>query len=73
VARGGTSYKAILEDVRRTLAADYLLNSKMSVASIAFRLAYGDPSNFGRAFRSWFGISPGQYRAHARTLREKSK
>jgi AraC-like DNA-binding protein len=69
---GGTSYKGILEDVRRTLAADYLLNSEMSVASIAFRLAYHDPSNFGRAFRSWFGISPGQYRAHVRTFREKS-
>ena len=66
--RGRTSYKAILEDVRRTLAADYLLHSEMSVASIAFRLAYHDPSNFGRAFRSWFGISPGQFRAHARGL-----
>jgi AraC-like DNA-binding protein len=69
--RGGTSYKAILEDVRRTLATDYLLHSEMSVATIAFRLAYHDPSNFGRAFRSWFGVSPGQYRTHARTVREK--
>jgi AraC-like DNA-binding protein len=69
--RAGTSYKAIREDVRKTLAADYLLNSELSVASIAFRLAYHDPSNFGRAFRSWFGISPGQYRARARTHREK--
>jgi AraC-like DNA-binding protein len=67
---GGTSYKAILEDVRRTLAADYLLHSGLSVASIAFRLAYHDPSNFGRAFRTWFGISPGRYRAQARTRRK---
>ena len=68
--RGATSYKAILEDVRRTLAVDFLLHSEMSVASIAYRLAYHDPSNFGRAFRSWFGISPGQYRARARTQRK---
>jgi len=70
--RGRTSYKAILEHVRRTLAIDYLLHSEMSVASIAFRLAYHDPSNFGRAFRSWFGISPGQYRARARILGKRS-
>jgi hypothetical protein len=68
--RGATSYKAILEDVRRTRAVDFLLHSEMSVARIAYRLAYHDPSNFGRAFRSWFGISPGQYRARARTQRK---
>jgi len=67
---GGTSYKAIVEDVRRTLASDYLLHSGMSVASIAFRLAYHDPSNFGRAFRTWFGMSPGRYRSQARTQRK---
>jgi len=68
--RAGTSYSAILEGVRRTLAADFLLHSEMSVASIAFRLAYHDPSNFGRAFRTWFGISPGRYRARARAQRK---
>lgn len=68
--RGGTSYKAILENVRRTLAVDYLLHSDMSVASIAFRLGYHDPANFGRAFRTWFGVSPGRYRIRARTERE---
>jgi len=68
--RGGTSYSAILEDVRRTLAVDFLLHSEMSIASIAFRLAYHDPSNFGRAFRTWFGISPGRYRSQARTQRK---
>jgi AraC-like DNA-binding protein len=65
--QGGTSYTAILENVRRTLAVDFLLHSEMSVASIAFRLAYHDPSNFGRAFRTWYGISPGRYRARARS------
>ena len=27
---------------------------------------YQDPSNFGRAFRGWFGMSPGNYRKKAR-------
>ena len=64
--RGGTSYKAILEEVRRTLAVDYLLHSEMRVAGIALRLGYRDPSNFGRAFRAWFGTSPGRFRMQAR-------
>jgi len=60
--KGNTSYMAILESVRKTLATDYLLHSDLSVASIAYRLGYQDPSNFGRAFRGWFNISPGRYR-----------
>lgn len=60
-----TSYNAILEDVRKTLAVDYLLRSGMSITSIGYRLGYRDPSNFGRAFRAWFGMSPGRYRRKA--------
>jgi len=60
--RGETSYKAILEDVRKTLSKDYLLRSDMSVNGIGYRLGYQDPANFGRAFRGWFGASPGRYR-----------
>ena len=66
--RGGTSYQAILEDVRRTLAVDYLLHSALSINRIAYRLGYQDPSNFGRAFRHWFGVPPGQYRDNQRSL-----
>lgn len=60
--RGGNSYNAILQEVRKTLVLDYLLRSDMSVNQIAYRLGYQDPSNFGRAFRAWFGVSPGRYR-----------
>lgn len=64
--RGNTSYRSILEGVRRRLARDYLLHSDMRVASISYRLGYHDPSNFGRAFRSWFGVSPGRFRSRMR-------
>jgi len=60
--QANTSYNAILEDVRKTLAVDYLLRSDMSVTGIGYRLGYQDPSNFGRAFRAWFGTSPGCFR-----------
>jgi AraC-like DNA-binding protein len=59
---GRTSYQAILDDVRRTLSTNYLLHTRFTVAHIASLLGYQDPSNFGRAFRSWFDDSPGNYR-----------
>ena len=70
--RGNTSYQQILDDVRRTLAQDFLLNSAMTVASISWRLGYQDPSNFGRAFRRWYGMSPRQFRESASVARSAS-
>ena len=60
--RAGTSYQEILDGVRKTLSQDYLSNSEMTISSIAIQLGYQDPSNFSRAFRGWFGESPGQFR-----------
>ena len=64
--RGNTSYRTIREGVRKTLAEDYLANSSLGISHIAYRLGYQDPSNFGRAFRGWFGMTPGAYRKKAR-------
>lgn len=61
--RLGTSYQAIVDDVRAELAAGLLTDTDLPVASIAHRLGFSDPSNFGRAFRSWHGCSPGRYRS----------
>lgn len=68
----GTAYREIVESVHKALAREALLNSRLSIAQIGYELGYSDPSNFGRAFRRWFGVSAGRYRsetvtgAHAR-------
>lgn len=64
--KGDTSFRKIRDGVRRTLASDYLANSDIGINRIAYRLGYQDPSNFGRAFRGWFGVSPGHFRARHR-------
>ncbi len=60
--RAGTSYQRILDEVHRALAVDLLLHSELQVAEIAFRLGFGDPANFSRAFRGWTGEAPGRFR-----------
>jgi AraC-like DNA-binding protein len=59
----GTSFRALLEEQRRARAGELLLRSQLSVAEIAERLGYEDPTNFARACRRWFGLSPRAYRA----------
>jgi len=61
--REGTSYRRLLDQVRRELAQEALAEGALPVKEIAYRLGYRDPSNFGRAFRAWTGQSPGAFRA----------
>jgi len=58
----GTSYKAILHSVREELAVQYLRTTHWTIYQIADRLGYNDQSNFGRAFKSWTGRSPQEFR-----------
>lgn len=39
----------------------------MSIDEIAEHLGYSDPSNFGRAFRKWEGMSPSAWRRDNQT------
>ena len=34
----------------------------MTLLEIAYLLGFADPSNFFRAFRRWFDVTPGEYR-----------
>jgi AraC-like DNA-binding protein len=62
LAQLNTTYQHILEDVRREKAIDLLSHSSVNIEHISIRLGYNDPSNFGRAFRRWFGKSPRAFR-----------
>lgn len=58
----GTSFSAILEDVRHMLAVAHLQNSHLSIQEIAFNLGYTDMANFRRAFKRWESVSPSEFR-----------
>jgi len=53
LAAEGTSFGAILDDVRFSLATEYLKTTKMSTDDIALLLGFSDGANFRRAFKRW--------------------
>ncbi|WLD57489.1 AraC family transcriptional regulator [Salinispirillum sp. LH 10-3-1] len=57
----GTSYRAVLEDVRHDLAVEYLRSEQISIEEIAFALGYHDVANFRRAFKRWEGVPPSAF------------
>jgi len=58
----GTSYRQIVDDLRREVAVKYLRDTDMTVEDIAFALGFNDASNFRRAFRRWTSATPQQFR-----------
>jgi AraC-like DNA-binding protein len=56
------SYKSLLEQSRRGYALDLLSTTHMSIADIALLLAYQEPANFVRAFKTWFDTTPAAWR-----------
>lgn len=59
----GKSYQQVLDETRRELSIQYLGQPQLTLLEIAYLLGFADPSNFFRAFKRWFGMPPGQYRA----------
>ncbi len=58
----GTSYRALLDEVRRALAEEMLTATPLSVSDVAIRLGYAEASTFIFAFRRWTGATPAAYR-----------
>ncbi len=57
-----SSYKSILEDVRKNLAVEYLQTTSFTLEEIAVRLGYADSSSFCHAYKRWTGVNPGELR-----------
>jgi AraC-like DNA-binding protein len=51
----GTSFLAILDDVRCSLATEYLKTTKMTTEDVAMLLGFSDTANFRRALKRWTG------------------
>jgi AraC-like DNA-binding protein len=63
LAAEGTSFRQLREEIYAVIAARHLLETDDTVESIALILHYHDGSNFRRAFKKWFGVTPDTFRA----------
>lgn len=57
-----TTFGAIVEELRRSLALEYLARRELSLAEIAFLLGFAHTAAFHRAFRRWTDTTPLEYR-----------
>lgn len=59
----GTSFRAILDEVRYDAARALLADTNLTSTDIAASLGYSEAAPFIRAFNRWAGMSPGDWRA----------
>ncbi len=64
LAEEGTTFQAVLDDVRCHVATDYLVSTHLSTQEIAELLGFSEATNFRRAFMRWTRRSPTSYRKH---------
>jgi AraC-like DNA-binding protein len=58
-----TSFHALVDSALKSRAVALLHDERLAIQEVAYVLGYTDAANFGRAFRRWFDMSPGRYRA----------
>jgi AraC-like DNA-binding protein len=63
----GYSFQRVLDEARHQMARYYLSNSVLELNETAYLLGFEDPNSFGRAFRTWEGIPPSDWRGTHRS------
>lgn len=58
----GATFRALLEEVRSTLAEELMASASLTHGEIAERLGYADVTTFIEAFRRWKGMPPSEFR-----------
>ncbi|KHK93043.1 hypothetical protein LK12_01330 [Novosphingobium malaysiense] len=62
LAAEGTTFFELVEQERRKRAVELINNPALGLDSVAAQLGFSDRSSFGRSFRKWFGMAPGEMR-----------
>ena len=70
--REGVSYRELSQQLRLSLAQQYLADDTMRLEQVAEKLGYSEVANFSHAFKRWSGLTPGQYRLNCRDVRTES-
>ena len=67
LAAEGTSFRELLDALRRDLATRHLAADQLSIGEVAFLLGFSELSSFHRAFKRWTGRTPAEFRQEFRS------
>ena len=56
------SFKDLLAETRRELGERYIRDGSLSLTEVAFLLGFSDSSSFSRAYKTWTGQTPSEFR-----------
>lgn len=59
----GVSFKALLENERKSIAIKRIEKKDISLEKLAELLGYNSASSLSRAFKRWYGVSPNNYKS----------
>ncbi len=65
----GKGFRELVDETRKQLAREYIRETDTSLAEIAWLLGFANPAAFHKAYKRWFGISPGEHRRELRARR----
>jgi AraC-like DNA-binding protein len=68
LAEEGTTFSDVVDQLRRSLALQYLKEPGLSLSEIAWLLGYEGSTSFNQAFKRWIGCSPSVARNERRCL-----
>lgn len=67
LAEQSVTFRKLLDQTRSELALDYVRDTDLSFAEIAWLLGFSGPAAFHRAFRRWRAVNPGDFRQSSRS------
>jgi AraC-like DNA-binding protein len=59
----GATFRQLLSEARKEMAHQYLSQPSIEINEAAYLLGYDDPNSFYRAFKTWEGTTPAQWRS----------
>lgn len=72
ITEEGATFQQLLVEARRELARHYLTEASIEINELAYLVGYDDPNSFYRAFRSWEGMTPAEWRSAGRPAKAAS-
>ena len=62
LAAEGTTYRKIVDAVRKELAESYLTDASFALSEIGYLVGFSSQAAFSRAFKRWTGLTPQEFR-----------